>query len=304
MSRNVVWLPQAARIGFENVLLTATARQHFIQDFPGPLSIKTVVRGEVSWRADRRSLRIDDSSFLVLNDGEPYSMDLDVREPVTTCCVFFARGLVESVARDLSCSELLLVDEPFGASPPLTFLSRLHPRDEKIMPAMRQIRRQALTTTSSQALEERFFLLAQNLLLLYAEVRKRVARIPAVCASTRAEIFRRVSRGREFLHSQTENATSLKEAAHAACLSPYHFHRSFTRAFGETPHTFVTRLRLEKAHRLLRTGLGVTAVCNAVGFESLGSFSALFRRHFGVPPSKLLRCELATFEKHTAGQMP
>ena len=88
---------------------------------------------------------------------------------------------------------------------------------------------------------------------------------------------------------QAANSVTLQDAAREAHLSPYHFHRSFTLVFNETPHSYLTRLRLERAQTLLIKGLPVTEVCGAVGFESLGSFSALFRRRFGVPPSKWRR---------------
>ena len=63
-----------------------------------------------------------------------------------------------------------------------------------------------------------------------------------------------------------------------ACLSPYYYHRFFARTFGETPHDFLTRLRIDRAKRLLaREQLPVTQVCFAAGYESLGTFSSRFR---------------------------
>jgi len=133
-------------------------------------------------------------------------------------------------------------------------------------------------------MEESYLLLAQELLLSYAEVRRQMSRIPAARLSTRSEMLRRAARGREFLHAHADGPVALKDAARAAFLSPYHFHRIFTAAFCETPHTYLTRLRLDRAKQLLSKGFPVTDVCSAVGFESLGSFSALFRKRVGVPP--------------------
>jgi transcriptional regulator GlxA family with amidase domain len=80
------------------------------------------------------------------------------------------------------------------------------------------------------------------------------------------------------------------ELARVACLSPAHFLRSFKALFGVTPHGYLTEVRLRHARRLLETTeLPVTAVCFEVGFESLGSFSSLVRRRFGVSPSALRR---------------
>jgi len=65
--------------------------------------------------------------------------------------------------------------------------------------------------------------------------------------------------------------------ARLAHLSPDHLIRTFRSVFGETPHRYLQRRRVERAMNLLRsTDLDVTQVCLAVGFTSLGTFSRLF----------------------------
>lgn len=72
-------------------------------------------------------------------------------------------------------------------------------------------------------------------------------------------------------------------------MSPFHFLRSFSRVFGETPHAYIQRLRLERAKDALARGASVTDVCFDVGYASLGSFSALFASRVGLPPSEWQR---------------
>ena len=74
---------------------------------------------------------------------------------------------------------------------------------------------------------------------------------------TREELFRRVRRGQEFLHSNPSRDLNLTEIARQSCLSPYHFHRAFTRAFGKTPHQYRNDLRLAQARRLLERSLEI-----------------------------------------------
>jgi AraC-like DNA-binding protein len=74
--------------------------------------------------------------------------------------------------------------------------------------------------------------------------------------------------------------------AAAAGYSTAHFIRAFHAAYGETPGAYRTRRRVERACELLRSvNLSVTEICHAVGFTSLGSFSARFSGLMGQSPS-------------------
>jgi AraC-like DNA-binding protein len=74
--------------------------------------------------------------------------------------------------------------------------------------------------------------------------------------------------------------------ARQAGYSKFHFARAFAAAYGETPRGYLTRRRLERAKELLRVAnLSITEICFLVGFESLGSFSSLFRRVVGQTAS-------------------
>jgi len=70
-------------------------------------------------------------------------------------------------------------------------------------------------------------------------------------------------------------------------MSPFHFIRQFEAVFGATPHQFRIQTRLDRAKQLLAlSDYSVTDVCLEVGFSSLGSFSDLFARRVGAPPSR------------------
>ena len=85
-------------------------------------------------------------------------------------------------------------------------------------------------------------------------------------------------------YAQPLDVATLAAEAHA---STAHFARSFKRAFGETPHKYLVRRRIERAKELLRgTELSVTEVSLEVGFQSLGSFSAAFRELVGESPGR------------------
>jgi AraC-like DNA-binding protein len=280
--------PSGARFGDDNLILHAQARRHTVTDFAGPLSIKTVTRGVTSWRAGGRELTVDPSSFLVLNEGEKYSMDIDALRPVETACAFFRRGFVESCAQDATTPVEASLDDPGRSAARLPWVSRLHTDSEgAITSRVRSMAQRCVLELEPSSHEEDFLLLSESLLRLYKEVRTRMSRLPALKASTREELFRRLETAREYLHGSFDGPVSLDATARAACLSRYHFHRAFKRAYRKTPHAYLTELRLGRAHALLRSGMTVADACAEVGFTSTSSFSLLFRGVYGAPPSTI-----------------
>lgn len=109
------------------------------------------------------------------------------------------------------------------------------------------------------------------------------------------QTYRSLSQAREFMRHEYGRPVSLPDVAAKANLSPYHFLRVHKRAYGETPHEFLTRLRIEKAKSLLARGShNVTEACFEVGFSSLGSFSNLFAYRVGLSPSEYRRYARST----------
>jgi AraC-like DNA-binding protein len=106
----------------------------------------------------------------------------------------------------------------------------------------------------------------------------------------RHEGFRRLCRARDLLREVREPSPSIADLAREVRISPFHFIRQFEAVFGVTPHQFRIQSRLDLARHLLATGqYSVTDVCMEIGFSSLGTFSALFARRVGEPPSAYRR---------------
>jgi AraC-like DNA-binding protein len=285
-SSNQFVFPAESRFGRDNLVLHATARRHLVNDYAGPLSIKTVIRGQVYWVVDGRPLLVDSNSFLVLGDGQRYSMNIDSVTAVETCCVFFRSGFVEKVAQDATTPLEDSLDSPWRDAPQLDFLSRLHSDSRQaILAPVRSLAGRCSRELQPSSFEEDFLTLSQTLLSFYQQVKAEFSRVPAVKASTRRELFRRLQIAREFLHGNADRRVSLEEVSREACISRYHLHRAFRRVFRLTPHRYITALRLDRARSLLQSGRGVTEVAMEVGFTSASAFTRLFRSRHGFPPS-------------------
>lgn len=112
-------------------------------------------------------------------------------------------------------------------------------------------------------------------------------------ARTPKPSWQRLNEARAALADLSRPAPNLPALARSAGISTFHFIRKFEALFGSTPRQYRIHARLDEAKRLLSTGSrSVTDVCFAVGMSSVGSFSDLFTRRFGVSPSAYRReCE-------------
>ena len=100
------------------------------------------------------------------------------------------------------------------------------------------------------------------------------------------DLNRRLLRARDAMDRAYAEPLDVAAVAAVAYLSEAHFSRSFRAVFGETPHRYLQRRRVERSMFLLReTGRSVTDICFDVGFSSLGTFSRTFREIVGESPS-------------------
>jgi AraC-like DNA-binding protein len=101
-------------------------------------------------------------------------------------------------------------------------------------------------------------------------------------------LYRRIVQAKLFIDCNYADNIDLDNIADEAYFSKFHFIRLFKKIYDKTPHQYLIVVRIEKAMQLLRTNQPVSDVCYAVGFESLSSFSGLFKRVVGVTPSAFL----------------
>lgn len=90
----------------------------------------------------------------------------------------------------------------------------------------------------------------------------------------------------EYMTVHFAQPLSLDELASAACISKYHFVRVFRAKVGQTPHSFLTNLRLQAAQRMLIGGdLSIAEISAACGYPGPAHFSTAFARKYRMSPT-------------------
>lgn len=258
----------------------------------GLLSLKSFVWGEACYRAGGGRYRLDQRSYLILNHAQPYRIEIEAEREVESFCLFFEAGFAEQVFQSLNAPSDRLLTVPdrrpaaFSAGSML-FFERTYPHDDTLTPLLTNLRLSLLQNPNPDPLwlQEQFNRVMVSMLRVHQAVSREVETLAATRMATRQELYRRLYRVKDYLDACFSQRIDLEELAAIGVLSPNHLLRTFKQLFHLTPHQYLVTRRMDHACQLLReTDLPVTEVCLAVGFESLGSFSWLFRRKTGLSP--------------------
>ena len=102
-----------------------------------------------------------------------------------------------------------------------------------------------------------------------------------------------IRQSKAFMEKYHADKIELNDLAKAAFMSRFHYVRMFKRIYGVTPKNYLRDLRISKAKALLREGHSITQTCFEVGYESLTTFSAVFKKCTGYSPKAFQKRHLS-----------
>ncbi|MGD8191894.1 helix-turn-helix domain-containing protein [Brevibacillus ginsengisoli] len=260
----------------------------------GQLSIKTFRNGRSFYNTGNGHYSVDEGNYLLLNQGQEYSITIESEKPVESFCIFFPEGMVEEIYRSFVTSSEQLLDNPMDYHPlTLEFVEKTYTHNV-LTPVLFQMRDEYQHRRNDRIwVEEQLHDIAQKLILVHRDVMKEMMNLPVVRTSTRQELYKRVLVGHEFISAYYDQPISLADMSKVACLSPNHFLRTYKQLFGMSPHQYLTEKRLQEAKQLLlKTDKSVTTICLEVGLQSPSTFSGLFSKRFSSSPSQLRQRKL------------
>jgi len=279
----------------DHTLLTETTVRPYTcpEHIPGP-GILTMLTGSGRYGVNREMMTLDSSQYLLIDRGSRLSIHLP-HPGVQPLFLFFHADMV---------SKALAKHEA-----DLCWLERVHPMNAVLAERLQWLVLLGNNCSSFSALRADAMIrdILQEFIRQSLAADQESDRLPVTRRSTRVELFKRLSLAREFILANYSAPVSLDDMAEKAMLNSQHFLRMFRDCYGITPHQYVIDVRLNVAQRLLiETKEPVSAICRQTGFESLSSFSGLFRRRFDTAPSayrkKYAICELLTPSTHSSAR--
>lgn len=256
-------------------------------NYTTPFTLKLCLAGEMRYQIGHQHNTVQPGGFFILNKGT----ELQCRpamEGTKALHVFFTDELMTDVVRLYRSKENTLLDDPVVTPGPVHFFQHIYRSPQPLSQQLRAIVPFISTVRHSEdnVLPDIFYHLAETMMTLQSDVSKQMNKMKARNPATREELYRRVLKGREFMNSSWNMRLTLEEIARHSCLSPYHFHRSFTAAFGISPMKWLRQVKVDRAKSMLSAGaMSVTQVALQCGFNDVFSFSKTFKRELGVNPS-------------------
>ncbi|SFS82370.1 AraC-type DNA-binding protein [Paenibacillus sp. 453mf] len=252
----------------------------------GRLSLKTFSNGRALYETGQGTYAVEEEKYLLLNQGQEYSITIESREPVESFCVFITEEGIEDLKRTLMLPPELLLEDPFDSGDSTTSFMEKTYTNQHMSILLKRLKGAYVHFRHDPVwMEERLHELGSVLLKDHQKVHYERQRLTSIKSSTRAELYRRVQIGHEYLSAYFNRQITIQDSAVAACMSGNHFLRSYKQLFGRSPHKYLTERRLQEARKMLRTtNLTVTEICMEVGFQSPSSFSLLFSKWYGISP--------------------
>jgi AraC family transcriptional regulator len=271
-----------------NVIIHACSADVAYPSHWGCFSIKCAFGGREYYEANNTAYAVDETCFLILNEGQVYSSHIYSEAPVESFTINFSASFTRIMLDSLFTHDPLDLGLSAAAGGSMEFIERLYPHDDSISPILSTLYQESRSKKQdTAAITEQYYLLLQKLVLLHSRVDREIQKVKAAKASTRKEIYRRLHFAKDYVDARYMNNVTLSELAGVACLNPAYFLRQWKKYFGGTPHRYLIQKRVSVAAALLATtSHSVTDVCYTVGYQDISSFIKLFRRQYQITPEK------------------
>ncbi|NQX56968.1 helix-turn-helix transcriptional regulator [Pedobacter panaciterrae] len=275
-----------SRFKEHNVIFNTTSSFSFCDDHVGCLSFKTILEGEEWYGINNRRLAIRPGQFLILNNEQNYSCNIDTHERVRGISVFFKKEFASSVFNDTLKKDNELLDNPFlihNAQP--EFFQTLNAIEPEVQFQLARLISDLETHGYNGGAEEHLVFFLHYLISTLKSESRQAAEVSAVKLSSKMEIYRRLCIAKDFLHSTFMEKHDLDTLSSNACLSVPQLVRQFKSVFKTTPYQYLIQIRLDRAVELLKnSNKPVHEITWQCGFENVSAFCRAFKSAYGTQP--------------------
>jgi AraC family transcriptional regulator len=274
----------------QNKLYSEITTEASYTDQKNELSLRAVFNGSEKYKIGKRTVTVFPNNFLILNEGTSYDRTIYSDSIANTFAIFFSPKFLQDFQYGFSLSDRNLLNDPIDREimQQNTFLETIYPCNGDIKYNLSHLIDHFNENSDDLLLDDYIFhamLLFYR--LYYKEVLNKSNRLGALNASTRNELFKRLTLAKDFMLSNYNRDISLEDISRQSCLSPTHLFRTFKQIYNCSPHQYLIQTRLDNARHMLKsTNYTLNEIVNLVGFTCPSTFIKLFKHKFHFTPGR------------------
>ncbi len=292
--------PDFARPGFDiqrynqrfkdsNMMIHARSKDVAYPEHWGSLSVKCAFNGNEYYQSGSCHYTVNDTNYLIFNDGRTYSSHIYSDKEVESFTVNFSPAFERKVVVGFLLTDQTNLDDPDFTKPDRhEFVEKLYPHDQFVSPVLKQLKNLAENFENNrERIEELYHELLINMLREQQGVWNEIRKINAIKLSTKAELYRRLHQAKDYMDSCYAESINLEKLGLITCLNTAYFLRQFKSFFGITPRQYLIKKRMEAALLMLQGfDRSITEICYETGYSELSSFGKLFKQFYGISPEQ------------------
>jgi AraC-like DNA-binding protein len=238
---------------------------------PSPYSIKYVHGGTERYRIDQHLFSVNEGNYLIVNAQDEFTIDFDNDEFAHGICIYPPEELIKQAFEAKNASLKQLLDSDGNPNERPNFIHKVNSTKktktgiflDQNLPGLTQ----KLALGESVDLNSFFLDLVDYMVIDQINVNQHLKGHSATKKHTKEELFRRISLAKDYLADNFREKINIDDLANMACLSKYHFLRSFKEFYGQTPYQFLLNHKLHEAKQLQTKGYSINEISLITGFS-------------------------------------
>lgn len=273
----------ATRNEWPNVIINTQTRQEYRTDIKGTLSIFSNIKGQAHITADNTTQHLGEETYFISNEEQLYG--IDIAQSVETFNIHFSTAMLQNLVPAIVGKYERLLDG-YNKTTTIEFANKAYWKDEYFRRTVQQLKNTSESGELNDIMtEEILSALLEHIYVQQSDIRKNIEQLDAYKHSTKEEVAKRLSIAVDYIHAHYYSSVTLDELALVACMSKFHFLRTFKQVYKLTPYQYIMSVRLDRAKQLLQTTqMPVSNIAAMVGYDDVSVFSRGFKRYYNYQP--------------------
>ena len=250
-------------------------------------SLRAAYNGYQYYQVENQEHVVNQNRFLVVNEGDRFEHNVDQDRDVEGLIVAFNPNFLEHYLYSINHSQEEMLDNPFDRiQASLYFYKNSYQMSIKLDRYLQQLISNIKSGQKDPLYYQQSFQnILDELVGLEKSLQIKIQSLKALKKSTRDELYRRLSTGRDFIDAHLDEKLSIERIAQMACLSPFHFLRVFSTFYKTTPYQYILSERLKKAQFLIdHSNEDLQSIIEVTGFEHKRTFQRAYQKVYGITP--------------------